>query len=175
MKALRMWRETMTKIFFTVVVLAVVLAGAQVVAHPDKAATAATPVPAELPRIQSSELRIEFDKNMHSRVVARLNGKETPLGAFSASETVKGSDRSWNDFALASQAREHVSDSFGQWRKADHYRQHPVCCGKTCRSRFMTTCPVLRYLTSTTRIPGKRSWRFSSGTTTLHDRRAERR
>jgi alpha-galactosidase len=112
-----MRRETMTKLFFTVVVLAAVLAGAQVVARPDKSATAATPLPAELPRIQSPELRIEFDKNMHSRVVARLNGKETPLGAFSASETIKGSDRSWNDFALASQSSEHVSDNSGRGEK----------------------------------------------------------
>ncbi|HEX4379102.1 MAG TPA: hypothetical protein VH022_03650, partial [Candidatus Acidoferrum sp.] len=107
----------MTKIFFAVVVLAAVLAGGQLAAHPDKVATAATPLPAELPRIQSSELRIEFDKNMRSRVVARFKGKEIPLGAFSASETVKGSDHSWTDFALASQSREHVSDNFGNGEK----------------------------------------------------------
>lgn len=103
----------MTKIFFAVAILAAVLAGGQVAAHPDKSATAAVPLPAERPSIQSPDLRIEFDNNMHSRVVARLNGKETPLGAFSASETVKGSDRSWNDFAVASQSREHVSDNYG--------------------------------------------------------------
>ena len=41
--------------------------------------------------IQSPSLRIEFDKNLHSRVVARFNGKDVPtLAAFSASETVKG-------------------------------------------------------------------------------------
>ena len=107
----------MTKIFFAVVILAAALSGGQVAAHPDKAAAAVAPRPAELPRIQSSELRVEFDKNMRSRVVARFNGKEMPLGAFSASETVKGSDRSWNDFALASQSREHVSDNYGGGEK----------------------------------------------------------
>jgi alpha-galactosidase len=107
----------MTKILFTVVVLAAVLAGVQVAALPDRAAKAGTSLPAEMPRIQSSELRIEFDKNMRSRVVARLNGKEIAMGAFSASETVKGSDRSWNDFALASQSREHVSDNIGGGEK----------------------------------------------------------
>lgn len=107
----------MTKIFFAVAILAAVLAGGQVAAHPDKSATAAVPLPAERPSIQSPDLRIEFDNNMHSRVVARLNGKETPLGAFSASETVKGSDRSWNDFAVASQSREHVSDNYGGGEK----------------------------------------------------------
>ena len=107
----------MTKIFFAVAILAAVLAGGQVAAHPDKSATAAVPLPAERPSIQSPDLRIEFDNNMHSRVVARLNGKETPFGAFSASETVKGSDRSWNDFAVASQSREHVSDNYGSGEK----------------------------------------------------------
>jgi alpha-galactosidase len=108
-----MRRETMTKTFVTVVILAAVLAGGQVAAHSDKAATAATPLPAELPRIQSSELRIEFDKNLHSRVVARLKGKETPLGAFSASETLKSKERSWKDFALVSQSHQRVNDNFG--------------------------------------------------------------
>ena len=54
---------------------------------------------------------------MHSRVVARLKGKEIPLGAFSASETVKGSERSWDDFALASQSHDRVTDSFGGGEK----------------------------------------------------------
>ena len=54
---------------------------------------------------------------MRSRVVARFNGKEVPLGAFSASETVKGSERSWNDFVLASQTREHVTDTYGKGEK----------------------------------------------------------
>ncbi len=50
-------------------------------------------------------------------MIARLNGKETPLGGFSASETAKGSDRAFNDFALASQSREHVSDNYGGGEK----------------------------------------------------------
>ena len=54
---------------------------------------------------------------MRSRVVARFDGKEVPLGAFSASETVKGSERSWYDFVLESQTREHVSDVYGGGEK----------------------------------------------------------
>jgi alpha-galactosidase len=107
----------MTKIIFTVAILAAVLACGQIAAQPDKSTAAATPFPAELPRIQSSALQIDFDKNMHSRVVARLKGKEIPLGPFSASETIKGSDRSWSDFALASQSRERVTDNFGAGEK----------------------------------------------------------
>ena len=70
-----------------------------------------------LPQIQSPSLRIEFDKNMRSRVVARFNGKEIPLGAFSASETVKGSERSWSDFALESQKQERITDIYGGGEK----------------------------------------------------------
>ena len=72
---------------------------------------------APLPQIQSPSLRIEFDKQMRSRVVARFNGKEVPLGGFSASETVKGSERAWYDFNLESQKQEHVSDVYGRGEK----------------------------------------------------------
>ena len=54
---------------------------------------------------------------MRSRVVARLKGREVPLGAFSASETVKGNERSWYDFALASQTLERVTDNIGAGEK----------------------------------------------------------
>src|SRR5579871_1321507 len=67
--------------------------------------------------IQSSSLRIEFDGNMRSRVIARFNGNEIPIGAFSASETVKGIDRAWYNFALASQTRERITDSYGAGEK----------------------------------------------------------
>ncbi len=67
--------------------------------------------------IESSSLRIEFDSNMRSRVIARFNGNEIPIGAFSASETVKGNDRAWYNFALASQTRERITDSYGAGEK----------------------------------------------------------
>ena len=54
---------------------------------------------------------------MRSRVVARFDGKEVPLGAFSASETVKGSERSWYDFALDSQTHERVATAYGEGEK----------------------------------------------------------
>ena len=54
---------------------------------------------------------------MRSRVVARLHGKEIPLGAFSDSETVQGNERSWYSFALNSQMYERISDNFGGGEK----------------------------------------------------------
>ncbi|MEQ1473001.1 MAG: glycoside hydrolase family 36 protein [Candidatus Acidiferrum sp.] len=104
----------MTKTFFSIFIFAALLAMGQSTALPDQPPRT---TPAELPRIQSSSLRIEFDKNMRSRVVARFKGKEVPLGAFSASETVKGNERSWYDFALTSQSHERVTDNFGGGEK----------------------------------------------------------
>src|SRR5580704_7152273 len=104
----------MTKtFFFSIIIFAALLAAGESTAHADRAATRSTSVAADLPRIQSSNLRIEFDNNMRSHVVAGLKGKEVPLGAFSASETVKGNGRSWDDFALTSQSDDRVTDSFG--------------------------------------------------------------
>ncbi len=54
---------------------------------------------------------------MHSRVTARLKGKEISLGGFSASETLKSKERSWDDFVLMSQSRARVSDNFGGGEK----------------------------------------------------------
>ncbi|HEX4485006.1 MAG TPA: glycoside hydrolase family 36 protein [Terriglobales bacterium] len=88
------------------VVLTVLLAGSP-------AQSASDP----LPQIQSSSLRVEFDKTMRSRVVAKLNGKEIPLGTFSASETVKGVQSSWSSFALDSQKSERITDTYGKGEK----------------------------------------------------------
>src|ERR1700716_2775409 len=103
----------MAKTFFSIIIFAALLVVGKSTARPDQLASRAIPVPAELPRIQSSSLRIEFDEMMRSRVVARFKGHEVPLGAFSASETVKGNERSWYDFALSSQSHERVTDNFG--------------------------------------------------------------
>jgi alpha-galactosidase len=64
-------------------------------------------------QIQSSVLRIEFDLNLHSRVVALLGPSPKFLTPLSPSETVAGIGRTWEDFTLTSAHRELVSDSFG--------------------------------------------------------------
>jgi alpha-galactosidase len=63
-------------------------------------------------QIQSSVLRIEFDHNLRSRVVALFGGKPRVLAPFSASETIAGVRR-WSNFTLSANRRERVSDSFG--------------------------------------------------------------
>ncbi len=102
----------MTKAFSSTVIFAALLMVGPSVARPDSSAEHASTA-----QIESSNLRIEFDSNMRSRVVARLKGKEIPLGPFSASETVGGEERSWYDFALASQSHDRITDTYGSGEK----------------------------------------------------------
>lgn len=103
----------MTKAFSSLLIFTALLATTQPSARPDQSVARR----ASLAQIQSPSLRIEFDKNMRSRVVARFGGKEIPLGGFSASETVKGAERSWSDFALSSQTHERVTGINGAGEK----------------------------------------------------------
>ena len=103
----------MTKPFFLLLFLTTLLALGQSPARPDQSAARR----ASVAQIQSPGLRVEFDENMRSRVVARFGEKEIPLGAFSASETVMGTERSWYDFVLSSQAHERVADAYGAGEK----------------------------------------------------------
>ena len=103
----------MTKAFSSIVIFAALAVVGPSAARPGGAAAPA----ASLAQIESPSLRIDFDKNMRSRVVARFAGREVPLGAFSAAETVKGNERSWYDFALASQTHERVTDIYGKGEK----------------------------------------------------------
>jgi alpha-galactosidase len=79
---------------------------------PAQASAGGTAAATEL-QIQSSILRIEFDRDLHSRVVALFSPAPEPVTPFSASETVTGTDRNWSDFALTSSRQEPVSDIFG--------------------------------------------------------------
>ena len=74
---------------------------------------APTDVSTSPPQIQGEHLRIHFDHYLHSRVVARFDGKETAMGPFVASERVAIADKTWSGFSLVSQKNERVSDAFG--------------------------------------------------------------
>jgi alpha-galactosidase len=75
-------------------------------------------------QLASPELRIEFDQNLRTRVIALFAGKETPLGPFSWSETVvastspektaAGKQDLWSNFPLRYQRNEVVNDKFGR-------------------------------------------------------------
>ena len=103
----------MTKACSSFLIFAALLVAGPSTARPDQSAG----LQASSAQIESSSLRIEFDKNMRSRVVAKFDGKDVSVGAFSASETVRGDQRSWNDFVLSSQTRERISDTYGKGEK----------------------------------------------------------
>ncbi len=68
-------------------------------------------------QIESPKLRIEFDHNLRSRVIARFNDRELVTGPFSRSETADGKQREWRDFPVLSQKLESVTDAFGTGRR----------------------------------------------------------
>jgi alpha-galactosidase len=64
-------------------------------------------------QVQGDGLRLEFDRQMHSRVVATLDG-EKPLGPFSDSESLRTSMGVLSDFAFKSRADDAITDALGQ-------------------------------------------------------------
>src|SRR3954467_4239811 len=107
----------MTKTFFPTAVFAALLIAGQSTASAADGAPRPVSAVGKSPQIQSQSLRIEFDKHTRSRVIARFNDREIPLGTFSASETVQGNESTWNDFVLDSEKHEHISDNFGGGEK----------------------------------------------------------
>jgi alpha-galactosidase len=75
---------------------------------------AAAEAPGSNPQIQGGNIRIEFDRHLHSQVVARFDKKETVMAPFTASESVTTADKQWTDFPLTSQKHERTKDNFGE-------------------------------------------------------------
>jgi alpha-galactosidase len=73
---------------------------------------AATSAPATV-TVEGPGLRLEYDANLRSRVVARLNGGETLVGPYSASETLRTSVGELRDFTFESHSQATVHDEFG--------------------------------------------------------------
>jgi alpha-galactosidase len=78
------------------------------------ASAAAADVPNGKAQIQGDHLRIEFDNNLRSRVVAHFDKKETVMGPFTASETVTTAEKDWAGFLMTSQKHERAKDAFGE-------------------------------------------------------------
>ncbi|MCS6952709.1 MAG: alpha-galactosidase [Bryobacterales bacterium] len=64
-------------------------------------------------RIESSGIRIEFNDRMHTRITARTDGRETPLGAFQPSESVSLASGDVKDFVLRRVRSEKIRDRIG--------------------------------------------------------------
>jgi len=83
-----------------------------------------TEIPALPPHIQGTNLRIEFDRQLRSRVVARFDKKETLLGPFTASETITSGNQPVSEFSLSSQALERIDDAFGSGERLSLEGKH---------------------------------------------------
>jgi len=80
--------------------------------------TAQTAAPAAVKaEIAGKNLRLEFDRMLRSRVVARFDNRETRLGPFTASESVTTTGNTVKQFTFSSQNTERVNDSIGAGQK----------------------------------------------------------
>jgi alpha-galactosidase len=80
--------------------------------------TAQTAAPASVKsEISGKNLRVEFDRMLRSRVVARFDNRETRLGPFTASESVTTTGNTVKQFTFSSQKSERVNDSIGAGQK----------------------------------------------------------
>jgi alpha-galactosidase len=79
--------------------------------------TQSTKPPTAKAQIESKNLRIEFDQFLSSRVIARFRGKETPLGPFTASESLITATSRETPFRFVSQASQAVKDKIGAGRE----------------------------------------------------------
>src|ERR1019366_3408498 len=68
---------------------------------------------AEGARVDGQNIRIEFDGNMHSRVVAVRAGQESVIRDFTPSEFIRVSGRDVTDFSLQQQKRGPIRDQLG--------------------------------------------------------------
>jgi alpha-galactosidase len=81
--------------------------------HASGAAARASKLRAGQLQIEGRNLRVEFDRNLHTKIVARFGDKETLISPFSATERVEAPQKVWGDFALAAHERERVEDEIG--------------------------------------------------------------
>ena len=75
------------------------------------------PAAPSLVKVESKNIRIEFDSSMHSRVTARFDGKETVLGQFGPSDTITVDSKELTDFALKDNRQRSVRDELGSGRQ----------------------------------------------------------
>ncbi len=79
---------------------------------------ATAPLPAaSVISIESKNIRVEFDPQLHSRIVAKFDGKATPVGDFGPSEFVATAASPIQNFNLTGHKFENVRDETGHGRR----------------------------------------------------------
>jgi alpha-galactosidase len=68
-------------------------------------------------QIESTNIRVEFDALLHSRIIARFDGKQTPLTGFEPAEFVISGNAPIRDFRLSRDEQGSIRDSHGRGRR----------------------------------------------------------
>jgi len=68
-------------------------------------------------QVETANLRVEFDPVLRSRIVARFDGRDIPLGDFSESEFIDTAGEAQREFALTGSKPENVRDEHGAGRR----------------------------------------------------------
>ena len=94
--------------------------------------------------VDGKSIRIEFDRAMRSRVIARLGGRDIALGPFTHSEYVNAGTRSITEFQLADVSDAAVRDSLGAGRRCGPNASALNPLATRCRVRRNTAfrCPA---------------------------------
>jgi len=77
----------------------------------------ATSQPASVTGIETKNIRVEFNTLMHSRIVAKFDGRATPVGDFGPSEFVTAAASPIQDFKQSGHKVENVRDQLGHGRR----------------------------------------------------------
>ena len=76
-------------------------------------ASGSSPSASQRAQADGKNIRIEFNEMLHSRVVAKFEGRETAIGDFAPSESVTVAGKEIRDFALHDVKRGSVRDAMG--------------------------------------------------------------
>jgi hypothetical protein len=71
----------------------------------------------ELVKVESKNLRLEFNSKLYSRAIAKFDGKEIVLGPFEPSESVNAGGKELRDFTLSESKPQNVRDSIGSGKQ----------------------------------------------------------
>ncbi len=75
--------------------------------------------PGRPPVLEGSQIKVEWNDLLHTQVSAVTDGVATPLGPFTASETITTGSGTIADFQLASSKNEPVQDTFGAGHRVE--------------------------------------------------------
>lgn len=70
-----------------------------------------------LTRVEGREIVVEFNRQLHSRVIARFEARPAVLGDFGPTEYLRAGGREFRDFTLRSVTRRRVRDELGAGRQ----------------------------------------------------------